>query len=298
MTDGTVPDLVDPEWLAARLDDPDLRVLDCTVRLTFDDETGERRSESGYDDWLDGHVPGSAYAPMLSELTAEDPAFPYELPSAERFSEAMGRLGVGDGSRVVVYDDAGGIWAARLWWMLRVHGFDDVGVLDGGWSGWVDGGHPVSTDEPTREEATFTADRRPELVADKEAVRASIDDGGVCVVDALRHEDHVGDAANKYGRLGRIPGSVNVPAVGDDAVVDESGVVLPREALRERFEAAGATDSERVITYCGGGIAAAGAAFALHLVGVEDAAVYDGSLSEWAADPDLPMATGDPSTDD
>ena len=293
MTDG-VPTLVDPDWLEAHLDDPDLRVLDATVHLEFDEETGERDSDSGYDDWADGHVPGSVYAPMLTDLTAEDPAFPYELPGAERFAAAMGRLGVGDDSRVVVYDDAGGNWATRLWWMLRVYGFDAVGVLDGGWSRWVDDGRPVSTDDPDVEAATFSPEFRPELVADAETVLASIDDDGTCIVDALRREDHVGDGVNKYGRRGRIPSSVNVPAVGDDAIVDDGRGFDSRETLRERFEAAGATDSDRVVSYCGDGIAATGTAFALYLLGVEDVAVYDGSLSEWGGDPDLPMATGEP----
>lgn len=289
-----VPTLVDPEWLAAHLDDPDLRVLDCTVHLDFDEETGERTSESGYDDWRESHIPGSAYAPMLTDLSAADPAFPYELPSADRFAAAMEGLGVGDDSRVVVYDDSGTNWATRLWWMLRVHGFDAVGVLDGGWSRWVDEGYPVSTDEPKPKEATFTPAFRPELVADKSEVLERVGDGDACIVNALRPEDHAGDGVNKYGRLGRIPESVNVPAVGDDAIFDvETGRFQSLETLRERFEAAGATDDGKVLSYCGGGIAATGVAFALYRLGVEDVAVYDGSLSEWAADPEMPMTTGE-----
>jgi thiosulfate/3-mercaptopyruvate sulfurtransferase len=297
MSDGQegVPALVDPEWLESHLDDPDLRVLDCTVHLEFDEETGERRSESGRADWEESHVPGSAYAPLLTDLSADDPAFPYELPSAEAFEDAMGRLGVGDDSRVVLYDSEGNAWATRLWWMLRVFGFDRAGVLDGGWSRWVADGRPVSAAPPTHERASFTANPRPELVADKAEVRESIDDEDVCLVNALRPADHAGEGANKYGRLGRIPSSVNVPAVGESAIVDaDRQTYQSREELRERFEAAGATACDRVVTYCGGGIAATSAAFALHLVGVDDVAVYDGSLSEWAADPEMPMTTGSP----
>jgi len=292
MTADPVPSLVDPDWLEPRLDEPDLRVLDCTVHLEFDPETGARRTESGRPDWERSHVPGSAFADVPGDLSAADPSYPYERPSPDRFADAMEALGVGDDSRVVCYDSAGNAWAARVWWLLRAFGFDDAGVLDGGWDRWTAEGRPVSTEPPTDREVTFTPEPRPELFVEREAVLEAIEDEGCRLVNALRPEDHAGTGLVKYGRPGRIPGSVNVPAVGEEAIVDpEDDTYLPREALRERFAEAGATGSDRVITYCGGGIAASSAAFALHLLGVEDVAVYDGSLSEWGRT-DLPMETG------
>lgn len=217
MTGDEIPQLVDTEWLAARLDAPDLRVLDCTVHLEIDRETGEIHTESGRDGWVDEHVPGSVFVDVLGELSeTEDPDFWLQAP-----------------------------------------------------------------------------DPRPELFADREEVLASIDDGACRLVNALRTEDHLGDGPVKYGRPGRIPSSVNVPAAWENGVVDpDTAPFRSREELRRTFARVGATDRDRVITYCGGGIAASSVAFALDLIGVDDVAVYDGSLAEWGADPDLPMTTG------
>ena len=291
MTPDPVPSLVEPGWLEARLEEPNLRTVDCTLHLRFDPETGARQSESGHPDWEAGHIPGSVFADIRDDLSAADPAYPYQRPAPERFAEAMEALGIGDDSRVVLYDSEGNSWAARVWWLLRAFGFDRAGILNGGWDRWTAEGRPVSTEPPAEREVTFTPEPRPELFVEKEDVLEAVDDDGCCLVNALRPEDHAGTGLVKYGRPGRIPGSVNVPAVGEEAFVDpEEGTYVSRAALRERFAEVGATESERVITYCGGGIAASNAAFALHLLGVENVAVYDGSLAEWGRT-NLPMET-------
>jgi thiosulfate/3-mercaptopyruvate sulfurtransferase len=284
MSDDTVPTLVDPDWLADRLDAPDLRVLDCTVHLRTD-RNGDYQLSSGYDDWVDGHVPGSAFADLIEDLSeTDDPDYPFQLPTPEDFATAAADLGVSNDSRVVLYDtvDAGNNneWAARLWWMFRVFGHDQVGVLDGGWARWTAEDRPVSTSTSEPEPATFTADYRPELVADKEDVDSRLDDDDACLINALRPSDHATQ---------RIPNSENVPAVGEDAVITDDGTYQPATTLRDRFADVGATDAEAVITYCGGGIAASSEALALYQAGITDAAVYDGSLSEWTADPDRPV---------
>ena len=291
MTDESVPALVEPEWLEARLEAPDLRVVDCTVHLSFDPETGERRTESGRSDWEEAHVPGSVFADIREDLSAADPEYPYQRPSPEAFADAMEALGIGDDSRVVLYDAAGSNWAARGWWLLRAFGFDSAGILNGGWDRWTAEDRPVSTEPPPERSVTCTPEPRPELFVEKETVREAIDDGSCHLVNALRPADHAGTGRVKYGRPGRIPNSVNVPAVGEEAIVDPAdGTYLPREELRERFADAGVTDGDRVLTYCGGGIAASNAAFALHLLGIDDVAVSDGSLAEWGRT-DLPMET-------
>ncbi len=191
--------------------------------------------------------------------------------------------------RVVLYDRFVNMWAARVWWMLRAFGFDAAAVLDGGWKKWTLEGRPVATDDGARPPRRFVARPRPALVADRAGVLAALGEGA-CVLNALTEEQHRGTGGVSYGRPGRIAGSANVPA--RDLVDPATHAYLPPEALRARFAATGALDAGRVITYCGGGIAASSDAFALALLGREDVAVYDASLSEWAADPSLPMETG------
>jgi thiosulfate/3-mercaptopyruvate sulfurtransferase len=202
----------------------------------------------------------------------------------------MGRLGVSDGKRVVCYDANMSMWAARVWWMLRAMGFDNAAVLDGGLKKWKAESRPLSASATVVLPAAFTARPRPELIATKTDVLAAIDDGGACIVNALTSAQHRGETGATYGRAGRIATSVNVPA--QEMIDRETGAYLSAEALRARFAEVGATGARRVITYCGGGIAATSDALVLTLLGHEGVAVYDGSMSEWARDPEAPMETG------
>lgn len=271
--------LVGAEWLAAHLDDPNLRILDATVFL----KPGENGMtiESGRDHWAKSHIPGSTFIDLMTEASDPDSNLMFTAPSAERFAAAMGTHGVSDGTRVVIYDAAGTMWATRAWWLLQAFGHDNVAVLDGGWRKWRDEGRPTTDKVTTPSPATFTPRPRPEWFADKEAVKAAIEDGATCVVDAL--------GADSYA-AGHIPASVNVPMT---SLTDpDTSAFLPADVLRDKFTASNAWDQERVITYCGGGIAATQAAFALKLLGKVNAAVYDGSMQEWAADESLTVETG------
>lgn len=284
--------LVTTDWLAAHLDDPDLRVLEPTVGLQ-PAPGGGLVAVSGRPAWDEGHIPRSAYADLAGDLS--DPTSPlrFTMPSPERFAAAMEALGVGAGTRVVVYDRRATMWATRLWWMLRAFGFDDAAVLDGGWRSWTAEGRAVSTEPaPSWPPATFTPRPRPALIASIDEVRGALGDEATCIVNALSAAQHRGDDLT-YGRAGHLPGALNVPAAG---LVDPgTDRYLPLEELRARFaDVRGAAgDDGRVITYCGGGIAATSDAFVLTLLGHRDVAVYDGSLGEWAADPSNPMTTAD-----
>jgi thiosulfate/3-mercaptopyruvate sulfurtransferase len=281
--------LVETDWLAAHLDDPALRVLECTTIL-HPLPDGGFRAESGLATWQGGHIPRSGFADLTADLSDRRTSLRFMMPPPDQLAAAMAALGVGEGTRVVLYDRAVNMWAARVWWMLRAVGFDEAAVLNGGWRKWTLEGRPVSTEPCAYPRGRFVARPRPGLFADKQAVLGALGDRATCVLNALTEEQHRGSDGVTYGRAGRIAGSRNVPA---RALVDpRTHAYLPPEALRKQFEAAGVLAAGRVITYCGGGIAASSDAFVLTLLGHDDVAVYDASLSEWAADASLPMETG------
>jgi thiosulfate/3-mercaptopyruvate sulfurtransferase len=282
--------LVTTDWLAAHLGDAGLRILDCTVFLRPPSEGKQGFvAEPGRAEWATSHIPGSVYADLATDLSDRSQSLRFMMPSPEQFAAAMGRYGVGDDSTVVLYDRAGNMWAARVWWMLRAFGFDNARVLDGGWTAWTTEDRPVTAEVTTPAPAMFTAKPRPELIAGKDEVLAAISAGKACVVNALNSAQHRGEVA-PYGRPGHIAGSVNVPAVGANGVVDPATQrYRPVEEIHALLGAAGAEPQERMITYCGGGIAASSTAFAALMAGYRDVAVYDASLSEWEADPTLPM---------
>lgn len=276
--------LVGTEWLAEHLDD--VRVIEATAYLDPPVQEGKPyHPRAGRPEFDSGHIPGAAFADLVDGLAEPDPELNFTFPSAERFAAGMSALGVEDGVPVVAYDRNGTMWATRLWWLLRAYGFDDAAVLDGGFDAWVAEGRPVSTEPAPERHASFTPRPRPEAMAGMDEVAA----GPACLLNALSPAVFRGEE-NRYGRAGRIPGSVNVYA---QSIVDpETRRLLPREQLRERFAAVGALDGERVVAYCGGGISATLDAFALTLLGAEDVAVYDGSMAEWIADPARPLLRG------
>jgi thiosulfate/3-mercaptopyruvate sulfurtransferase len=287
--------LVETDWLQTHLDDTNLRILDCTVYLPnyFDDSAAEKvEIVSGRENWEQGHIPGSAFADLVQDLhNPHNTQFMFPMPPAEQFEAAMSRYGVGEGTHVVLYDDMVNIWAARVWWMLRAFGFDHVAVLNGGWKKWTSEGRPISTAPPTYPPTQFVARPRPELIATKDEVLTAIDHQATCLINALDPDEHAGRGPVRYGRPGHIPSSVNVSFLN---VLDpETNTYRSAEQLREQFNQVGALHKDRVITYCGGAIAACSDAFVLTLLGVNNVAVYDGSMTEWAADTTLPLVTGD-----
>ncbi|MCC7367845.1 MAG: sulfurtransferase [Chloroflexi bacterium] len=283
--------LVETDWLAANLDDPSLRILDCTVDRKAGPD-GVVRLASGRAIWERGHIPGSVLADFVDDLCDRDNPLPSMLPPAEQFAEAMSRYGVGEGVRVILYDGTKDswphMWSARVWWMLRVFGFDNAAVLNGGWHKWTQEGRPVSTAPSAYSPATFVPRYRPELIAEKAEVRAAIGAEETLLVNTLPRDVYAG-ASTTFERPGHIAGSVNVPIVG--LVDPDSHAYLPADELRRQFEEVGALETDRVITYCRAGVAASSGAFVLALLGAENVAIYDGSLSEWTADPDAPMET-------
>jgi thiosulfate/3-mercaptopyruvate sulfurtransferase len=272
--------LVTPEWLNRHLGEDDLVVLDCTVEVGPD-----FRGASGRPAYEQGHIPTAGFADLLEDLADTSSPFETAMPTPERFCAALGALGVGDDSRVVLYDGNMSVWAARVWWMLRWVGFDRAALLDGGLVAWELDDLPLSTEPAERPARTVTPRLRPGLIAERDEVLAGIDDSAVHLVDTMMAEHYRGDWA-LYARPGHIPGAMNVSAL---TLFDDKGRFRPDAELAAMLE----TDrSARHITYCGGGIAASANAFAMTRVGFTDVAVYAASLQEWAADPALPLVVG------
>jgi thiosulfate/3-mercaptopyruvate sulfurtransferase len=280
-TDTTMDSLVSAEWLREHLDDPDVVVIDATVLIEADG-SGNMLSVNGRESYEAGHIPKAAFADLLGNLSDADNPLEFSVPSPEQFAAAMGALGVGDDSRVVLYDRMNMVWAARVWWMLRWIGFDRAALLDGGLDGWTAEGGSLSTESVSPTARTLTIKLRPELIADQDDVRAAIGDDSVHLIDSMPEQHYRGEWA-MYDRPGHITGAANVPVT---SLFDESGKFRSQEELDALFES---DRSARSVTYCGGGIAAAADAFIMTRLGFTDVAVYDASLQEWAANPENPM---------
>lgn len=273
--------------LAQIASDPRLRVFDCTTYLLYETGTGRPyRVESGRADFDKGHIPGSAFLDLQGELSDTASRFNFTMPPPDDLARRVAARGIGQGTRVVLYARKNMQWATRVWWMLRAIGFDEAAVLDGGFDKWVAEGRPLSTDAVSYPAATLTARPRPGLFVGRDEIRAAIGDDKACTINALGPDLHSG-ANPRYGRPGRIPGSVNVPAL---ALQDPRTLAFAGpDAVAETFARVGADRSKRILVYCGGGIAATLDAFLLHQLGYRDIAVYDNSMSEWAKDEILPI---------
>jgi len=282
--------LIDTEALVSQLGNPGLRLFDCTMYLTPLPDNSGQQVTSGRADYLKGHIPGAAYIDLSQDLSDTTSPHRFSALGPDAFAAAAGRLGIGDGSHVVLYDGGYNAWAARVWWMLKAYGFDNAQVLDGGLIKWRKEGRPLVTETTTHPPAIFTSRPRPGFFADKVRVAGAIGAHDARIVNALTPEQHAGKGGVHYGRAGRIPGSCNVASRG---IVDPAtNALLPLPELRRRFGDAGLLGSERVIAYCGGGIAASLTALALAALGKQDVEVYIHSLQEWANDPSLPMEVG------
>ncbi len=277
--------LVEPAWLEQHLDDPDIRVVDATVQVKL---WPFPRISSGRRNFKRRHIPGAVFADLLKISDPKAPRRTFTMPSADRFAAFMSKLGIGEGVKVVIYDERENMWAARLWWMLRAFGFDQASILNGGWAAWRLEDRPISSESNMYRHVPFIPRPRPELMVNKEEVLNAIGDKDACIVSALGRRQHRGER-NEYGRRGHIPGAKNVTAW--EILDRNTNRYRPIEELRKLFQPV--FDKDRIITYCGGGVAASSDAFVLHLLGHQNVAVYDGGLLEWCKDRNLPLELDD-----
>ena len=279
--------LVSTDWLADHLEAPDVRVFESTVFLR-PREGGGYRVESGRAEYDSGHIPGAGFLDLQGDFSDNDQRLRFMMPSAEAFAEAAGRHGISEDSTLVLYDRLGSMWAARLWWMFRSMGCTGAVVLDGGWRRWSDEGRAVSTEAAIYAPTSFAPSEDAARFADLAEVQAFVESGGSCLINALGRDQHSGaDEGRTYGRAGHIPGSTNVPAM--ELIDADTGLYRPADELAAMFAEVAPDKSQRVVTYCGGGIAASNDAFVLSLLGYDNVAVYDASMSEYAADSSLPL---------
>ena len=280
--------LIDGEDLEARLGDERLRLYDCTTWL-IPDPPRIYRVESGRTTFKDSHIPGADFLDLTGELSDPESGFNFMMPAPEALAKTLGAHGIGDDSEVVLYSRDTIQWATRVWWMMRAIGFDGASVLDGGFDRWQAEGRPITTEIRQYPPASLSPRPRPGLFCDSAAVLAARDEPDTCVINALRPSLHNGSEPVNYGRPGRIPGSINIP--GASLLDPDTKAYRPLPELEQIFAEAGVMDAEKVVIYCGGGIAASSDAFTLVRLGKESVTIYDASMSEWANDLSLPMET-------
>ena len=282
--------LCSPDWLNENLGNPSVRIFDCSIEMR-PQPVGRSILISGKDEWARAHIPGAQYLLMPDELSSPTETILFGLPSPDHVQQVMRSHGVNDDDTIVLYSRGYIGPIVRVWWVLMASGARDVRVLDGGFEGWRETGFALTDLCVTVSSwGDFTARPRPDLRADIEDVAAALHDPDVVLVNALSPEQFVGSGGANYGRPGRIPESASVPLT--DLLRPGTSWFRSLDEIAAIFDAAGVLRHSRIISYCGGGIAASGTTFALHLIGRTDASLYDGSLAEWSADPLRPMILG------
>ena len=285
--------LITTAELAAILDQPGLRLFDCTTYLEYQPAGSDIPyiAVPGRHTFEAGHIPGADFLDLQGEFSDPNTTLRFMMPDIAQLEAAFGGHGIGADSRVVLYSIGTAMWATRFWWMLHSLGFENVSVLDGGLDKWTAESRAIETG-PAKgyPPATFTAKPQRGYFVDKHQVLAACGERNAVVVNALGPQLHRGLEPSRYGRPGHIPGSVNVSAA---TLFDpQTKVFVPLAEAEAKFTAQGIAKDTRVVAYCGGGISATIDLFLLHRLGYDHLSLYDGSMGEWAKDASLPIETG------
>ena len=295
---------VETRWLSDHLDDQGIRVVDLRFSRCFSNH--EKVAKECREDYREGHIPGAVYIDCMEDITDASLEDIFYVAPPDHFREVMGRAGINNQTLVVCYDDAPyPLASARFWWTMLYFGHTRMRILNGGIRKWIKEGRSLSTDVPSVPNENFTPKVNDTIRATKETVKRDLNDPGTVIVDCLPYRQHHGKVRNSWGvRRGHIPNALWLPPMELVKGLDRTSPAkdreasmandtpypfFPIEALRRIFAKAGVESGKRVITYCGKGEAACSVLVALKMIGIEDVAVYDGSIAEWSRDASLPM---------
>ena len=264
--------LVTTSWLANHLNDANLRIVDIRGHVLPASQPPPHYY-SHIDDYNESHIPNAVFVDWTSDIVEPD-SQSYDVANPERYAELMSKLGIGNDTQVVVYDDANGMFAARFWWTLNYYGHHAVAVLDGGWQKWVKEKHPTSHEVPEISPTTFTATPNPAILA----TRSHIEQGKPQLLDVRSPAEFVGETSRAQ-RKGHIPSAVNAPR---KTLLAEDGTLKSPDELRQLFSEMGITEnSSDVVVYCNSGVSASYGLLALRAAGINSGRVYDSSWKEW-----------------
>ena len=280
--------IISCEWLNRNLENKRVRLYDCTTYLNYTDNHPSKPYdvESGYQDYLKEHIPGASFLDLQNQISNIESQYKFTLPNIESLSNSFGKLGIGDPHHIILYSTNGLQWATRVWWMIYMLGYKNVSVLNGGLREWKRNDYDLEQGENNYSETTFSNSESQSFFVGREQTLNAMNNNSCFLINALTSDIHNGEST-RYGRPGRIPGSINIP-FSDLMDINTHMLKSPKEAL-SAFEKRNITKDSEILNYCGGGIAATLNAFVLHQLGFEKLKVYDNSLSEWAMDKSLPM---------
>lgn len=276
--------LVSTDWLAERIDDNNLRIVDIRGRVLPATEPPPHYFNH-YDDYVESHLPNAVFVDWVQEITDPESAHHTRIAKPDRFTTFMQRLGLTPDMQVVAYDDANGMFAARLWWALNYYGHAQVAVLDGGWQKWLAEGRPTTSEVPTITPTDMIATPNPAWIYTDEQVLAALD-SDTNLLDVRSVGEFRGEAS-RASRAGHIPGALNLPR---RQLLNADGTLLAADELRAQLLTIGLDDTDTaVVTYCNGGVSASYGLLALRIAGFNNSAVYDGSWKAWGNDDSKPI---------